>query len=319
MTTIELGPLRLTEIAGIRRLGILPPYAPDASLEDWKKRDFWLGLIEHGKRHAKMRDEAFRFFSELGGYPACHSTAEKNADKIRQQVIREVITKTIEHDPGHKPHAPALEPAFVREVFRMVCRYAGQAVGPRRFAEEIQALLGTPVPHAKVTEAIDFLADSLLLYAVAPLEMLAKRQGSPPKLCVCDHFVRNGILQETLPLAPDALEDCHEAIQTQVGHLIESVLGYFLKGIPGVELAWFPQRPNEPEIDFVLTIGAKRIPIEVKYRQDGLKQRYVEGIEVFCGKPAYAAEFGIVITQTDDGPIGARALAIPASTFLLLR
>ncbi|MCH7873366.1 MAG: DUF4143 domain-containing protein, partial [Planctomycetes bacterium] len=161
--------------------------------------------------------------------------------------------------------------------------------------------------------------DSWLLYPVSPLEMLAKRQGSPPKLCVCDHFVRNGILQETIPLTPDALHGCDEAVSTQAGHLIESVLGYFLKGIPGVELAWFPKRPNEPEIDFVLTIGAKRIPIEVKYRQDGLKQRYVEGIEVFCGKPAYAAEFGIVITQTDDGPIGARALAIPASTFLLLR
>jgi predicted AAA+ superfamily ATPase len=319
MTTIELGPLRLSEVAGIRGLRDLPAYAPDAPLEDWKKRDFWLGLIAHGKKHAKLRDEAFRLFSEFGGYPLCHSTTEKDVDKIRQQVVREVITKTIEHDPGHRPHAPALDSAFVREVFRIVCRYAGQSVTPRRFAEEIQSVLGTPVTNAKVTDAIDFLADSLLLYRVMPLEMLAKKQGHAPKLCVCDHFVRNGILQETLPLDPEALKKCNEAVATQVGHLVESVLGYFLKGIPGVELAWFPQRPEEPEVDLVLTIGTSRIPLEVKYRRDKPAKSDLAGIESFCGKPAYSADFGLIVTQIVEGPIGDHAIAVPASTFLLLR
>ncbi len=318
MTTIELGPLRLTEVAGIRRLGNLPPYAPNAPLENWKRRDFWLGLIAHGKQHAQIRDEAFGYFSEFGGYPHCHSTSERNVDKIRQQVIREVITKTIEHDPGHRPHRPALDPAFVREVFRMVCRYAGQSVGPKRFAEEIQTLLGTPVQHAKVTEATDFLADSLLMYRVMPLELLAKKQAHAPKLCVSDHFVRNGVLQETVPLDPKALKRCDEAVSAQVGHLIESVLGYFLKGIPGIELAWFPKRHDEPEIDLVLTIGTGRIPVEVKYRRDAPEKRELAGIDPFCSKPAYAAEFGLVITQTTEGPIKEQAIAIPASTFLLI-
>lgn len=319
MTTIELGPLRLTEVAGIRELRGLPAYAPDAPLEDWRKRDFWLGLIAHGKKHAKVRDEAFRYFSEFGGYPLCHSTTEKDGDKIRQQVISEVITKTIEHDPGHRPHAPALDSAFVREVFRMVCRYAGQSVAPKRFADEIQQILGTPVAHSKVTDAIDFLADSLLLYRVKPLEMLAKKQGHAPKLCVCDHFVRNGILQETLPLDPEALKGVDEAVSTQVGHLMESVLGYFLKGIPGVELAWFPPRAKEPEVDLVLTVGTSRFPVEVKYRRGTPEKGDLAGVAAFCGKPAYAANLGLVITQTTEGPLGDFAIAVPASTFLLLR
>lgn len=319
MTTIELSPLRLSEITGIRALGDLPAYAPDAPLEDWKKRDFWLGLVAHGRKHAKLRNEAFHYFSELGGYPLCHSTTERDVDKIRQQVISEVITKTIEYDPGHRPHAPALDSAFVREVFRMVCRFAGQSISPRRFAEEIQGVLGTPVANAKVTGAIDFLADSLLLHRVMPLEMLAKRQAHPPKLCVCDHFVRNGVLQETLPLEPDALKDCNEAVSTQVGHVMESVLGYFLKGIPGVELAWFPARAKEPEVDLVLTVGTSRIPVEVKYRRAGPESGDLAGIESFCGKPAYAAGHGLIITQTTEGPIGSHAIAVPASTFLLLR
>ncbi len=319
MATIELGPLRLSEVAGIRTLGDLPAYAPGAALEDWKKRDFWLGLIAHGEKHAKLRAEAFRFFSQLGGYPLCHSTSERDVDKIRQQVISEVITKTIEHDPGHRPHAPALDSAFVREVFRMVCRYAGQSVAAKRFAEEIQTVLGTPVPNNRVREAIDFLADALLLYRIMPLEMLAKKQGHAPRLCVCDHFVRNGILQETLPLDPEALTDCDEAVSTQVGHVMESVLGYFLKGIPGVELAWFPERTAEPEVDLVLTIGTSRIPVEVKYRRGGPEASDLKGVESFCGKPAYGAELGLIVTQTIEGPKGDCAIAVPASTFLLLR
>lgn len=187
------------------------------------------------------------------------------------------------------------------------------------FADEIRAVHQTAVTETKVAEALDFLADSLLLYLVPPLEMLAKKQGHPPKLCICDHFVRNGILQETLPIDPEALKDCNEAVSTQVGHLVESILGYYLKGIPGVELSWFPQRPNEPEIGMVLTIGTGRIPVEVKYRRGEPEKGDLAGIEVFCAKSAYSADFGLIITQTAGGQIGEKALMIPASSFLLLR
>jgi hypothetical protein len=100
---------------------------------------------------------------------------------------------------------------------------------------------------------------------------------------------------------------------------VESVLGYFLKGIPGVELAWFPQRSEEPEVDLVLTIGTSRIPLEVKYRRDKPAKSDLRGIESFCGKPAYAADFGLIVTQIAEGPLGDHAIAVPASTFLLLR
>ena len=319
MTTIELGPLRLWEVAGIRGIRGLSPYAPGSIIEDWRKREFWLGLIAHGRKQAGARDEAFRLFSERGGYPLSHVAADQPTNTVRQQIVGEVINKTIEHDPGHRPGGVPLDPAFVREVFRMVCRYAGQAVTHRRFADELHQLLQMPITNAKVQETIQFLADSLLIYCVPPLEMLQKKQAHPPKLCVCDHFVRDGVLQETLPLDPDSLKDCTEAVSGQAGHVIESVLGYFLKGIPGVELSWFPERPHEPELDFVLTIGTNRIPVEVKYRRGEIGKAAIAGIEAFCGKTAYSASFGIVITQTAEGPIGDKAIAIPASTFLLLK
>lgn len=319
MTMIELGPLRLWEIAGIRGVRGLPPYAPSTPLEEWKDRDFWLGLVAHGRKHAAARDQAFRYFSERGGYPLCHVATSVSTDVVRQQIVGEVINKTIDHDPGHKRGTAPLDPTIVRAVFRMVCRYAGQAVTPKRIADELQTLLKSPVTNAKVAETIQFLADSLLVYEVKPQEMLQKKQTQPNKLCVCDHFVRDGILQETLPLDPEALKGCNEAVSTQVGHVIESVLGYFLKGIPGVELAWFPERPKEPEVDLVLTIGTSRIPVEVKYRRGKPDKSALAGIESFCAKPAYAAPFGIIVTQTIGGPIGERAIAVPAASFLLLK
>lgn len=106
-----------------------------------------------------------------------------------------------------------LEPQFVRETFRLACRYAGQSPRPRILADEIRAVLQVDVNEARVTEALAFLADALLLYLVQPLEMLRQRQSHPPKLCVCDHFVRNGILQDTLPLDPEALKHCNEAVR----------------------------------------------------------------------------------------------------------
>jgi predicted AAA+ superfamily ATPase len=319
MTTIELGPLRLWEIAGIRGVRGLTPYAPETPLEKWKERDFWLGLIAHGRKQASARDQAFKLFSERGGYALSHVAMSVSTDVIRQQIVGEVINKTIEHDPGHKRGAAPLDPAFVREVFRMVCRYAGQAVLPRRIAQELQELLKSPVTDAKVKETIRFLCDSLLVCEVNPQEMLQKKQTHPPKLCVCDHFVRDGILQETLPLDPEALKQCNEAVATQVGHVIESVIGYFLRGIPGVELAWFPERKGEPEVDLVLTIGTTRIPVEIKYRRDKPDLAAIAGIESFCSKPAYAAPFGIIVTQSFDGILGDKVIAVPAATFLLLR
>jgi hypothetical protein len=35
----------------------------------------------------------------------------------------------------------------------------------------------------------------------------------------------------------------------------------------GLDLAWFPEQGTAPEVDFVATVAAHRIPLEVKYRQ----------------------------------------------------
>ncbi len=319
LTTIELGPLRLAEIAGIHGDRDLRPVEHGADTENWRYLDFWRSLVEHGERLKAARIRTFRRFSDRGGYPLCHATKEQSTAILRKQLLAEVIDKTIEHDPAHGSRRTPLEPRLIREVFRLACRYAGQSVRPKRLAEELTELAGATVPPARVDDAMQFLADSLLIQRVPSLEMLAKRNAAAPKLCICDPFVRNGYLQETVPLCPEELRSLDQAVATQAGHLIESVIGYFLRGVTGVELAWFPERSGQPEVDFVLTLGSQRIPIEVKYRSGDAPASAARGVTSFCEKAAYGAKFGIVITQDFGGLVDERTIAIPASSFLLLR
>ena len=196
----------------------------------------------------------------------------------------------------------------------MVCRYAGQAVRTQRIANEIGDTLRSAVPNAKVDAAIQFFADAMLIHKIAPLELLLRKQVNPSKLCLCDHFVRSALLQEVVPLVPDDLVREPESVSSLAGHIVESVVGYYLQGIPGIDVSWYPARQGEAEVDFVLTVGTQRIPIEVKYRHD----TPVEGVSQFCGNPHHAAPFGIVVTQSREGAIAGNVIAVPFSTFLLL-
>ena len=76
---------------------------------------------------------------------------------------------------------------------------------------------------------------------------------------------------------------------------------------------------QEPEVDFVLTVGAQRIPVEVKYRRR-IDHRDTLGLRSFIDKPHYNAPFGLLVTMTDDHATeDPRIVSLPLSTLLLLR
>ncbi len=228
-----------------------------------------------------------------------------------------MVNKSLDTDPVRVGVRAQLDRGVIKNAFRLLCRYAGQAVSNKAFAEEVSKVLGTGVKHTAIADALQFLADSLLIHRVQPLEMLLKRQANPPKYCLCDHFVRNAWLQESIPIDPTELASCSGAVCTSAGHLIESIVGYQLEGLPTAEVAWFPERPTEPEVDFVVTLGSKRLPIEVKY-QKSVGPGDLKGLTAFCGKGHYEADFGLVITPAQTGDVGDLAIAIPASHFLLV-
>jgi predicted AAA+ superfamily ATPase len=104
------------------------------------------------------------------------------------------------------------------------------------------------------------------------------------------------------------------------GHLAESIVGYFMGGLPHLDVAHFSERNAEPEVDFILTIGERRIPVEVKYREQIDPFRDTLGLRAFIEKSVYNAPFGVLVTMYDgisiDDP---RIVAVSLPSLLLMR
>jgi predicted AAA+ superfamily ATPase len=159
----------------------------------------------------------------------------------------------------------------------------------------------------------------LLLRLIRPLELRLKKARGPSKICVVDHGLRASRLEEVVPLDPDRLRDAPH-LADLAGHLAESVAGAFLAGIPNLDVAHFPERPTEPEVDFVLTIGEQRIPVEVEYRQRIDPRRDTLGLRSFLERTHYNAPFGVLVTMLDGVEIpDPRIVPVSLRSLLLLR
>ncbi len=101
-----------------------------------------------------------------------------------------------------------------------------------------------------------------------------------------------------VPLDPERLA-ASPHLYDLAGHIAESVVGYFFRSVIGLDVAHFPERDAEPEVDFVLTVGEQRIPIEVKYRRR-IDYRDTIGLRSFIEKAHYHAPFGVLVTMLDE-------------------
>jgi predicted AAA+ superfamily ATPase len=194
----------------------------------------------------------------------------------------------------------------------------GQAPAAATLAREAQRALSANVGPRRITQYLRFLGDTLLLRLVPPLEIRLRRQRGGPKICLADHGLRASWLQEIVPLDPDdLLQEVH--LTTLAGRIAESVVGMLLLTISDLDVAYLPERSGEPEVDFILTIGTRRIPLEVKYQRRIEELRDTEGLRTFLEKSANNAPFGILVTQIPLTLRDPRIIVIPLSTLMLLR
>jgi predicted AAA+ superfamily ATPase len=159
----------------------------------------------------------------------------------------------------------------------------------------------------------------LLVKLVRPLEIRLKRTRGSPKICVLDLGLRASWLEEVVPLDPEALDHAPH-LADLAGHLAENAVGAFLAGLPFLDVAHFPERTTEPEVDFVLTIGDRRVPLEVKYRRRIDPLRDTLGLRVFLEKAHYNAPFGILVTMGEEVVVpDPRIVTISLRSLLLMR
>jgi predicted AAA+ superfamily ATPase len=319
ITTIEVGTLTIREISEIRYGTPIPAALMDNGLEPLARKEFWLELRQHGRDHAQARNRAFEAFSERGGYPLVHKNAEAPWPDLAAQLNETVIRRVIQHDLRVGDRGRKRDPQLLEELFRLACRYAGQAPSATLFVREIQRSLTGNVGPQRVRQYLDFLDRALLLRLVRPLELRLKRTRGEPKLCLADHGLRASWLQEIVPLSPAQLDESPH-LADLAGRIAESVAGAYAHTFGGLGLAYFPERADEPEVDFVLTVGPHRIPMEVKYRKTVDPFTDTEGLRSFIERKAYDAPFGILLVR-DEAPAvdDPRIVALPLSSFLLIR
>ena len=235
ISMIELGPLRLGEIVGVRQIGDLPPFQPSADIEDWTREGVLARLGELRSSAREDSEKAFDAFSDVGGYPECHKPGETRHEAERPVSGRHqklVVERTLIHDLKAGPGGRRGTESAGRDVSAgLSLRGPGSPCSTYRRGSRAKCSVRASGTNLSMTR-FDFLANALLVHEIPPLEALTKRQAHPSKLCLCDHFVREAWLQEQVPIAPRQLANANEAVSTTAGHLIESDIGYYLKGIP---------------------------------------------------------------------------------------
>lgn len=318
ITTIEMGPLLLREIGQLRDFGEIPPFLPHNGLAPLKDMAFWQDPRAFGQEHSVVRHQAFAAFSERGTYPVAQANAEEPWERVADLLNETVIRRAIQHDLRMGPKGQKRDEHLLEEVFRLACRYTGQSPRQALYLDEIRHAMHGNIGWKRILAYLKFLDGTLLLRLIEPLELRLKRRRGPPKLCLCDHALRAGWLAEYVPLDTAALE-AQPHLADLAGRIADSVTGYFIRSIVNLDVAYFPERGAEPEVDYVITIGEQRLPIEVKYRRR-VDFSDTHGLRAFVEKAHYRAPFGLLLTQQDvvtvDDP---RIVAMPLSTFLLLR
>lgn len=316
---MEMGPLFLREIAAIRDFGEIPAFlVPFNGLAQLKQQAFWQELRDFGQQHLLVREMAFAAFSERGAYPVAHLDADMPWQEIVDQLNESVIRRVIQHDLRMGEEGGQRDEQLLEAVFHISCRYIGQAPAQKLYLNEIRQRLDTHIDWQSILNYLHFLDSSLLLRLIAPLELRLKRQHGAGKLCLCDHALRASWLQEMIPLTETELS-ANPHLSSLAGHIAESTLGYFINSLLPFGLTYFPERSTEPEVDFVLTVGDQRIPVEVKYRKK-IDFSDIRGLISFMEHSSYNAPFGLLITQTESTNINdPRIIQIPLSTFLLMR
>ena len=312
----DLGLLSLPEIAGFRKCGDLRAFNPQIDLSRWVDIEFWEELSRYNGGLPLIVDSVFREYSDLGGYPYCHNKKDRNWGDVCKYLNQSVVERTIQHDL--RVGGVRRDAKILREVFKLAVRYTGQAPKMQKLASELSKVMEATITASEVINYLDFIENSLLLKLVAPLELRTRRQSAAQKICICDHAIRAARLQEKVSLVDHKGDIGGNHDCGLVGHIVEGIVGYFLSRVSGVGLSYFPERPTEPEVDFIMVIGDYRIPIEVKYRPKAMRDTFTKGLKMFMAKTINNAPFGIMISKEDYGRKG-DIVAVPVKNFLLLQ
>ena len=201
----------------------------------------------------EMRDafgwdvDRFIFF---GGYPG---VAELISDEFRWRsyVIDSIIEPTLSRDVLQLTRVD--KPALLRRLFVLGCQYSGQVLSYQKMLGQLQESGNT----VTLAHYLQLLAAAWMLTGLDKhTGDVARSRASSPKLLVHNTALMSAQMGVSFA---EARRD-----GALWGRLVESAIGAHLlnEAAPGMRVTWWRERNQE--VDFVLSQGDWRMPIEVK-------------------------------------------------------
>ncbi|HLC63018.1 MAG TPA: ATP-binding protein [Candidatus Nanoarchaeia archaeon] len=304
-------PLKFSEV--LRYKGIIPQdsYKKRAELKEGlmgavQKDDYtlWVNSLKDFAGYftplkEKIQIELHRYLT-VGGYP--EFLDEEDYTKI-SEAIRDKIKLIFFKDIVR--YFRIRNPDVLEDLFKLISKDSGGSFNLAKTAELLDIQRPTLRDYLNyLTKA--YLIQSSQFYSVNRKKRIRKQD----KVYVLDAGIRNGII--------DYLDENLIKDEGELGRVVEGVLfdhlirfKFNLERGPEPEIFYWK---GKKEIDFVLQVKRKPIPIESKFRKKISGEVY-DSIELFLSENN--SPFGIVVTK-DDFKIRDKIIDVPLWIFLLM-
>ena len=190
------------------------------------------------------------------------------------------------------------------EIFHQFLRYAFARTGQEYNLEELATLIHTT--RVTLTEALPLLLQTELIRKVERFTGKPVRlRSTHAKLYAADPMLMQAITKVTTSLAGQ-----------DRGRIAETLVHNVIRLFPGIsDVSYFREPRGESEIDFVVRIGSRMVPIEVCY-QSNIDAKHRKTVQEFVSKHSRDGDFGIIVTK-DFYNISLPLVEIPLPFFLL--
>ncbi|MGC2289155.1 MAG: ATP-binding protein [Thermoplasmata archaeon] len=250
---------------------------------------------------AALRSTLDRYFL-IDGFPELLESRDFHRSAAR---LREYLDLTVANDLSRVYQIRT--PQLFYDLLGLLAHESGQLISYRNLADTLH------VQERTIVDYLDHL-ESVFLVAQAQFfsESRAKRIRRQRKILLANPGLQNALLGrvDRRTLTDSAL----------MGRLAEGIVHDHAKRLvyclnPGPEpKAFYWRDRHDREVDVVVRIDDKAVPIEVKYRTD--PHHDLDGLNAFLAAHP-AVPFGLVVTR-DLIEMGDRKLFLPLSHFLLM-
>ncbi len=294
--TLRLSTLSFYEYLLIKKIQ-LPPIPVISSLQDLfttAKNEFL-----HMTESARVLIGHFHEYLVRGGFP---QTVLIESITQAQKLLREdIVDKVLKRDMTALFGVRRI--LELEQMFIYLCMHDGGMQDTQTISKE----LGIAKPT--VQNFIDLFESTHLIYRLPPFGYGKEVLRGKNKLYLGDPAIAPAVLMKGKSILedPDALGKCVET--AIMGHLWSHSAANHAKFS-------YWRNSKEKEVDLIVEMGEKIIPIEVKYRSQNVQPSDLAGLMDFC-KQKPSVQSGYVITKApqDLGILSEKIMRIPAPLF----